>query len=87
MNAAGGVHDRRLELVELDDGYETGRGMNPRSTDSDGDGLSDGAELNTYGSNPTNSDSDGDGKGDGDEVACGQDPNTFTDYTDVVSCP
>lgn len=70
----------------VDDGYETGRGMNPQSSDSDGDGLGDGAEVNTYGSNPLNPDSDGDERSDGYEVNCGQDPNTFTDYTDVVSC-
>ena len=27
VNAAGGVHDRKLELVELDDGYETERSV------------------------------------------------------------
>lgn len=70
----------------VDDGYETGRGMSPLNGDSDGDGLGDGAEVNTWGSNPLNPDSDGDGRGDGYEVDCGQDPNTFTDYTDVVAC-
>ena len=70
----------------VDDGYETGRGMNPLSGDSDGDGLGDGAEVNTYGSNPLNPDSDADGRSDGYEVDCGQDPNTVTDYTDVVAC-
>ena len=60
--------------------------MNPGSGDSDGDSLGDGQEVNTYGSNPLNPDSDGDGRGDGYEVDCGQDPNTVTDYTDVVSC-
>ena len=70
----------------VDDGYETGRGMNPRSADSDGDGLADGDELNVYGTNPLNPDSDGDEHGDGQEVNCGQDPNTYTDYTGVVAC-
>jgi hypothetical protein len=70
----------------VDDGYETGRGMNPSSGDSDGDGLGDGAELNTWGTNPTNPDSDGDERSDGYEVNCGQDPNVFTDYSDVVAC-
>ena len=70
----------------VDDGYETGRGMNPLGADSDGDGVADGDELYTYGTNPLNPDSDGDEHSDGQEINCGQDPNTFTDYTDVVSC-
>jgi hypothetical protein len=70
----------------VDDGYETGRGMNPRAPDSDGDGVADGDELYTYGTNATNPDSDGDEHSDGFEINCGQDPNTYTDYTDVVSC-
>lgn len=70
----------------VDDGYETGRGMNPLSGDSDGDGLGDGEEVNTWGTNPLNPDSDGDEHSDGVEVGCGQDPNTFTDYTGVVAC-
>jgi hypothetical protein len=60
--------------------------MNPLGTDSDGDGLSDGAELNTWGTNPLNPDHDGDGRSDGYEVNCGQSPTVYTDYTDVVSC-
>ncbi|UCG11603.1 MAG: hypothetical protein JSU72_13850, partial [Deltaproteobacteria bacterium] len=43
--------------------------------DSDGDGLSDGDEANTYSSDPLNPDSDSDGLGDGSEVATyGTDP-------------
>ncbi len=36
--------------------------------DTDGDGLTDGDELNTYGTNPGVADTDGDGLTDGDEV-------------------
>ncbi len=36
--------------------------------DSDGDGLSDNAEVNSYNTDPNNADSDGDGLSDGDEV-------------------
>ena len=43
--------------------------------DSDGDGLSDGAEVNTYATNPLNPDSDHDGFNDGVEVAAGSNPN------------
>jgi len=42
--------------------------------DSDGDGLPDGAELNTYHSNPLLVDTDGDGLTDGTEVASGTNP-------------
>ncbi len=37
--------------------------------DSDGDGLEDGAEVDTYGTVPTNPDTDSDGLGDGDEIS------------------
>ncbi len=40
----------------------------PRNADSDGDGLTDGEEVNTYGTNPLVVDSDSDGLNDGDEV-------------------
>ena len=41
---------------------------NPLLADTDGDGLNDGAEVNTYGTDPLRSDSDEDGLTDGDEV-------------------
>ena len=43
-------------------------GTNPLNPDTDGDGLSDGDEVNTYFTNPLNPDTDGDGLSDGDEV-------------------
>ncbi len=49
-------------------------GSDPRNTDSDGDGLSDGAEVNIYGTNPATADSDGDGLDDGYEVLIGSNP-------------
>ena len=42
--------------------------------DSDGDNLSDGDEVYTYGSDVMNADSDGDGRSDGEEVAAGTSP-------------
>jgi len=42
--------------------------------DADGDGLSDGAEVYTYGTKPKDADTDGDGRTDGDEVAMGYHP-------------
>jgi hypothetical protein len=50
-------------------------GTNPLDPDSDGDGLSDGAEVNTHGSDPNDTDSDADGLDDGAEVdTYGTDP-------------
>ncbi|OIO69669.1 MAG: hypothetical protein AUJ58_05255 [Zetaproteobacteria bacterium CG1_02_55_237] len=42
--------------------------------DSDGDGLTDSDELNTYGTDPNNADTDGDGLSDGAEVTAGTNP-------------
>ena len=44
------------------------------NADSDGDGLTDVDEINTYHSDPQEADTDGDGVSDGDEVAGGSDP-------------
>lgn len=42
--------------------------------DSDGDGLSDTAEISSFGTDPGRADSDGDGLPDGVEIAFGTDP-------------
>lgn len=47
---------------------ETFIGTDPNNPDTDGDGLSDGAEVNQWGTLPTNQDSDGDTLKDGQEV-------------------
>lgn len=59
----------------------------PQPTDdSDGDGLTNGAEENTYGTNPFVVDSDGDGLTDGDEVnTYGTDPLSLDTDGDGVS--
>lgn len=44
-------------------------GTDPENSDTDGDGLKDGEEVNTYKSNPLNADTDGDGLKDGEEVS------------------
>jgi hypothetical protein len=49
-------------------------GTDPCGSDTDNDGLSDGAEVNTHGTNPRDPDSDDDGLGDGVEVSLGSDP-------------
>ena len=53
----------------------TGDETDPCDSDTDNDGLSDGAEVNTYGTDPLDSDSDNDGLNDGAEVnTYGTDP-------------
>ncbi len=52
----------------LTNSQERELGTNPKVADTDGDGLSDGDEVNTYKTNPLKVDSDGDGLKDGDEV-------------------
>ena len=52
----------------LSDTYEITIGTDPFVSDSDGDGLSDGAEVHIYGTFPLRRDSDDDGLTDGDEV-------------------
>ncbi len=51
------------------------RGTSPWNSDSDGDDLSDGDEINTYGTNPLEPDSDFDGLSDADEIILGVLPN------------
>ena len=58
---------------------ETDLGTDPANPDSDGDGLPDGAEVNTYQTNPLVADSDGDTFKDGEEVAANTDPKNNTD--------
>lgn len=53
---------------KLDDVREKEIGTNPRNTDSDGDGLSDGDEVIVYKTDPLKADTDGDGLSDGDEA-------------------
>jgi hypothetical protein len=49
-------------------------GTDPHNPDTDGDGLSDGDEVNIYHTNPLVADTDGDGIPDGVEIANGTDP-------------
>ncbi len=53
----------------LTDEEEEALGTDPDSDDSDGDGLSDGAEVQEHGTDPLDPDTDGGGESDGDEVA------------------
>jgi hypothetical protein len=67
----------------LTDAQEAELGTNPELADSDGDGLSDFAEVgfepgSATGTDPLLTDTDGDGVGDGAEVANGTDPTDPT---------
>lgn len=57
-----------LDLV-----YMLGYGTDPLKADTDGDGLTDGDEVDRK-SDPLNPDTDGDGLTDGEEIAIGSDP-------------
>ncbi|MFX0064596.1 MAG: hypothetical protein ACFFC7_20680, partial [Candidatus Hermodarchaeota archaeon] len=70
---------------------EYNQGTDPRNSDSDGDGVNDGDEVNTYSSDPTNPDSDGDGLDDGEEVTYGtiltnpdSDGDGLSDYDEAI---
>ena len=55
-------------------------GTEPYNEDTDGDGLKDGEEINTYGTDPLKVDTDDDGLYDGDEIYLETDPlNPDTD--------
>ncbi len=71
-DAADATGDKDGDTINNIDEFNLGTNIN--STDSDSDGLNDGAEINTYNSNPLIADSDGDGINDGTEVASGMNP-------------
>ncbi|MCF7863261.1 MAG: hypothetical protein K9L89_00545, partial [Kiritimatiellales bacterium] len=77
----GAALDLHAYLME----YETP--LDPLNPDSDGDGLSDGEEMNTWHSSPYVADTDGDGLSDSEEVASGLDPGTPDTDNDGVSDP
>ena len=58
---------------------EVAAGTDFFTADSDGDGLADGLEVNTYGTEPTEADTDGDGIADGPEVNQYQTDPTLAD--------
>ncbi len=62
--------DRYCSSTSAIDGYicEDGTFLDPTRADSDGDGLTDGDEVNIYSTDPTLPDTDGDGLSDYDEV-------------------
>ena len=52
-------------LIDVDsDGLDDAIDPDPTKLDTDGDGLTDGQEVNTFGSSPSLADTDGDGAND-----------------------
>jgi uncharacterized delta-60 repeat protein len=63
----------------------TNTGTSPTNSDSDGDGLYDGQEVNIYHSDPNVRDTDGDGFDDGAEVSSGFSPTSATSTPEAWS--
>ena len=57
-----------LDGDDLVNEREVSVGTDLRTNDTDGDGLGDGAEVDTYDTDPTNGDTDGDGLTDSEEI-------------------
>ncbi|MGB5474023.1 MAG: thrombospondin type 3 repeat-containing protein [Gammaproteobacteria bacterium] len=75
-DGAGDACDSDIDGDGLDNATELLLGTDPGNPDSDGDGLTDGEEVNLYTTDPLNPDSDGDYLVDGEEVNLyGSDPN------------
>ncbi|MFN8592673.1 MAG: hypothetical protein U0031_14540 [Thermomicrobiales bacterium] len=87
--SAAAPNDETLVVSETDadadnypDDLEWDLGLDPYNSDSDGDGVADGDELNIYGTDPTVFDTDGDGIGDGEELFGIQtDPLVWDEFT------
>ena len=58
----------------MTDEEEAAAGTSPRAADTDGDGLFDYEEINTWGTNPLDPDTDKDSYLDGKEVEAGYNP-------------
>jgi len=92
-----GVTSRTVVVIERDgdldgDGLVNERevtvGTSLYETDTDGDGLSDAAEVETHDTNPLNADTDGDGLDDGAEVEVhGTDPTAVDTDDDGLTDP
>ncbi len=72
-----GVPDRTEDLL----------GSDPTREDSDGDGLSDGDEVNVHFTSPTEADTDGDGASDAAEVEAGTSPTDAADVPEGTTPP
>ncbi len=79
LTTAGLRFELDSDFDGLSDEEEAALGTDPTNPDSDGDGLSDGAEVDEHGTDPLAADSDSDGMDDGFEIAQGFDPNDPAD--------
>jgi len=83
-NAVLEIKDIKLAVSDDPDGdgltttQELALGTDPLKADTDGDGLSDYEEVNTYFTDPTRADTDGDGVGDQEEIIAGTNPRDAT---------
>ncbi|HDR15234.1 MAG TPA: OmpA family protein [Desulfobacteraceae bacterium] len=68
MFTGGSSEDADPDKDGLTNKMEKELGTDPKNADTDGDGLSDGEEMNRWNTNPLRADSDNDGLSDGDEV-------------------
>jgi len=64
----GDVCDDDIDGDGLSNAQEATLGTDPRNPDTDGDGLTDSAEVNTYHTDPLKPDTDGDGWTDAQEI-------------------
>jgi len=74
-DGAGNICDIDDDNDGLTDSEESTLGTDPLLDDTDGDGLSDGAEVDTHGTDPLLADTDDDGLSDSEEVSLGMNPS------------
>jgi hypothetical protein len=73
-------------LIDVDsDGLDDAIDPDPTKLDTDGDGLTDGQEVNTFGSSPSLADTDGDGANDKLEVDLGKSPTVANVYNRLIN--
>jgi hypothetical protein len=73
-------------LIDADsDGLDDAIDPDPTKLDTDGDGLTDGQEVNTFGSSPSLADTDGDGANDKLEVDLGNSPTVANVYNRLIN--
>ena len=85
VSAYFGQTSKDSDTDGLSDLYERSLGSDPNNSDTDGDGLKDGEEVNTYGSSPTKIDTDGDGYDDKTEANNGTALNDANDFPFIAS--
>lgn len=85
LSTSDGLPEQDFDEDGVSDRDEFDLGSNPTLTDTDGDGLTDGDEVNNRNTSPTDLDSDGDGFLDGSEVFRNSDPANASSRPDIPS--